>query len=253
MVGQLPTSDWRDEQWVLGYGLYVNTIVYAFLRMFHDDERADRLRSLMNRLDVRKHEGSRHVHEGMVIREKPYFAMSAYKNQNDERFDLLGNSLAVLTGIASHRRATNLMRWIESECHSLRQNGVLATGSPPCLIPFVQPTDPDWRSGYAQFNLPGNYHNGGVWPFICSLHVASCVAVKRYELGEHKLLALTKLVKPARKEGLDWGFNEWLKAQTGEPSGCDWQTWSAALYLYACYCVKHRRTPFFHDIRSERD
>ena len=29
MVAQLPTSDWRDEQWVLGYGLYVNTLVYA--------------------------------------------------------------------------------------------------------------------------------------------------------------------------------------------------------------------------------
>ena len=24
LVAQLPTSDWRDEQWVLGYGLYVN-------------------------------------------------------------------------------------------------------------------------------------------------------------------------------------------------------------------------------------
>ena len=33
MVGQMPTSDWRDEQWVLGYGLFVNTIVYAYLRV----------------------------------------------------------------------------------------------------------------------------------------------------------------------------------------------------------------------------
>ena len=32
MVSQLPTSDWRDEQWVMGYGLYVNTLVYAYLR-----------------------------------------------------------------------------------------------------------------------------------------------------------------------------------------------------------------------------
>jgi glycogen debranching enzyme len=27
LVAQQPTSDWRDEQWVMGYGLYVNTIV----------------------------------------------------------------------------------------------------------------------------------------------------------------------------------------------------------------------------------
>ena len=40
MVAQLPTSDWRDEQWVLGYGLYVNTIVYAYLRLFGQHQRA---------------------------------------------------------------------------------------------------------------------------------------------------------------------------------------------------------------------
>src|SRR5579862_7354664 len=33
MVGQLPTSDWRDEQHVIGYGLYVNMFVYAYLRL----------------------------------------------------------------------------------------------------------------------------------------------------------------------------------------------------------------------------
>jgi len=31
LIAQLPTSDWRDEQWVLGYGLYVNCITYLSL------------------------------------------------------------------------------------------------------------------------------------------------------------------------------------------------------------------------------
>jgi hypothetical protein len=31
LVAQQPTSDWRDEQWVLGYGLFVNTLVYSYL------------------------------------------------------------------------------------------------------------------------------------------------------------------------------------------------------------------------------
>ena len=41
IVAQLPTSDWRDEQWVLGYGLYVNTIVYTYMRLLglHDQSR----------------------------------------------------------------------------------------------------------------------------------------------------------------------------------------------------------------------
>ena len=40
MVSQLPTSDWRDEQWVLGYGLYVNALVYAYLRLYGEHESA---------------------------------------------------------------------------------------------------------------------------------------------------------------------------------------------------------------------
>ena len=52
MVAQLPTSDWRDEQYVMGYGLYVNMIVYAYLRLYGDHESAEQLRGLMSRLEV---------------------------------------------------------------------------------------------------------------------------------------------------------------------------------------------------------
>ena len=45
IVGQLPTSDWRDEQWVVGYGLFVNTIVYTYLRLFGHEEQAKELRT----------------------------------------------------------------------------------------------------------------------------------------------------------------------------------------------------------------
>ena len=40
IVAQQPTSDWRDEQWVYGYGLYVNTLVYTYMRLFGMDEEA---------------------------------------------------------------------------------------------------------------------------------------------------------------------------------------------------------------------
>ena len=45
MVGQLPTSDWRDEQWVLGFGLFVNTVVYCYLRLLGQNEKAASLRN----------------------------------------------------------------------------------------------------------------------------------------------------------------------------------------------------------------
>jgi hypothetical protein len=55
---------------------------------------------------------------------------------------------------------------------------------------------------------------------------------------------LTGLIKISNDKSLDFGFNEWIKAQDGKVMGQDWQTWSAALYLYAAKCVEEKRTPF---------
>ena len=37
------------------------------------------------------------------------------------------------------------------------------------------------------------------------------------DLAERKLLALTELVKPWHENAAEWGFNEWIHAQTGKP------------------------------------
>jgi len=42
----------------------------------------------------------------------------------------------------------------------------------------------------------------------------------------------------------------WIKAQNVKPMGQDWQTWSAALFLYATRCVEENGTPFFNEIRN---
>jgi len=253
MVAQQPTSDWRDEQWVLGYGLYVNTLVYMYLRLHGRKAEARLLRKMMNRFDVRRKQPYSQVHEGLVVRHKPYYALWAYKVLNDERFDLLGNSLAILSGIASARRADKMIWWIEAECDALRESGQLAVDLPPNLFPYIQPGDADWRPRYEQFNQPGQYHNGGVWPFICGFYIAAIAAMGHWRLADRKLQALTELVKPARDQALEFGFNEWIKAQDGMPHGQDWQTWSAAMYLYAAACVEQRKLLFLEGPRVASD
>jgi hypothetical protein len=250
MVSQLPTSDWRDEQYVMGYGLFVNMIVYAYLRLFGEHDSADELRGLMDRLEVSCEEKKSYEQEAIVEPTAPYFALYAYKIMRSDRFDLLGNSLAILTGIASPQRATNLLDWIEAECEAMRGRGELAVDLAPCLFPYILPHHADWLPRYERYNRPGDYHNGGVWPFICGFHVAACVAAGQMDLAERKLSALTELVKPWHEDAAEWGFNEWIHAQTGKPSGRDWQTWSAAMYLYAAECVQQKGTPFFDLIRK---
>lgn len=252
LVAQQPTSDWRDEQWVTGYGLYVNTLVYSYLRLFGQHEKADALSRLMSRFAILGGIQHRHVHEGMVVSHKPYYAFWSYKIYSSERFDLLGNSLAILSGLASTSRAKKMVRWIESECREMKRIGVLTLDLPPNFFPFIDPVDPDWLERYSEYNNPGEYHNGGIWPFICGLYVAALVAAGRQKLAEKKLLALTDAIKASNGSNLDFGFNEWLKAQDGQPMGQDWQSWTAALYLYAVTCVEEKRTPFFDDIRDFR-
>ncbi len=249
MLAQQPTSDWRDEQWVVGYGLFVNTLYYIALKFYGYRSRAEKLKKLMNRLTVTAHHKHAHVHEGLRMRRKPYYALWALKVHSNERFDLVGNSLAILAGIPSYSRARDTISWVEAECRHLRKLGLLALNLPPNLFPYVESDHPDWRRRYEEYNKPGEYHNGGVWPFTCALYAASQVAAGRLKLAKRTLHELTQLVKLSRRKDLEFGFNEWFKAQDGTPRGQDWQTWSAALYLYAAVCVEQGRTPFFDKLR----
>jgi hypothetical protein len=251
LIAQQPTSDWRDEQWVTGYGLYVNALVYSYLRLLGRDERADKVRQEMGRFTISGAQNHHHVHEGLVVKHKPYYAFWSYKIYSSERFDLLGNSLAILLGLASPSRAEEMISWIEEECSEMNRRGELAVDLPPNFFPFIRPSDPDWLPRYEIFNNPGEYHNGGIWPFICGFYVAALVAAKRYALASEKLMVLTHYIKISNSGNVGYGFNEWIKAQNGKPMGQDWQTWSAALYLYAAKCVESRGTPFFDQIRND--
>jgi len=78
-------------------------------------------------------------------------------------------------------------------------------------------------------------------------------AAGRRRLARRKLAALADLVRAAREARVAFGFNEWFRAQDGSPQGQDWQTWSAAMYLYAHACVARGRTPFFDEIREPNE
>jgi hypothetical protein len=250
LVAQQPTSDWRDEQWVPGYGLFVNTLMHTALRLWGRHDEAEALRALINQPIVKAGWKDAHVHEGLAIPDQPYYALWSYKVHSSERFDLLGNSLAILSGVASRSKANAIIDWVEAECQGLREHGELVGNLPPCLFPYIQPSDGDWHPRYELFNKPGEYHNGGVWPFIVGFYIAALVAAGRTELAREKLDRLTELVRPVREARTEWGFNEWIRAEDGTPRGQDWQTWSAAMYLYAAAAVEQNRTPFFDGIRD---
>ncbi|MEO7978238.1 glycoside hydrolase 100 family protein [Flavobacterium sp.] len=199
----------------------------------------------MQHFTITKGSNKTHLQEGMVVKKIPYYALWSYKIYSSERFDLLGNSLAILSGLAPLDRAENMISWIEQQCQSMIQNSELAMPLAPNLFPFILPEDEDWLPRYQIYNRPGDYHNGGIWPFVSGFHIAALTAAGKHKLAREKLDSLTSLIKVSHNKELEYGFNEWYKAQDGQPMGQDWQTWSAAMYLYAVKCVELKSTPFF--------
>ncbi|HKJ67208.1 MAG TPA: hypothetical protein VKA68_04575 [bacterium] len=61
---------------------------------------------------------------------------------------------------------------------------------------------------------------------------------------------MTDLIRHARKQHLEYGFNEWYRAGDGTTRGQEWQTWSASMYIYAAGSVLRGTTPFFDGMRS---
>jgi glycogen debranching enzyme len=116
------------------------------------------------------------------------------------------------------------------------------------FFPYIHPGDEDWQPRMEYYNQMGNYHNGGIWPFICGFYIAALVKAGEFGLAEEKIDELTRLIQISRGPGLEFGFNEWYKAQDGHPMGQDWQTWSAAMYLYASTAVEQKSTIFFEDL-----
>lgn len=250
LIAQQPTSDWRDEQWVPGYGLFVNVVTFSALKLLGREGSANNLGDAISQNTHASDPDRFGKNEGLAIKGKPYYALWSYKAYSNDRFDLLGNSLAILSGLASPEKAKEMITWIEKESDAMHKSKDLRIDVTPNFFPFILPEDADWLPRYSIYNKPGDYHNGGIWPFVSGFYITALVANKQFELAQKKLIALTHIIKIGTNDKLSFGFNEWYKAQTGEPMGQDWQTWSASNYLYAYSCVRDRRTPFFEEIRS---
>ncbi len=166
----------------------------------------------------------------------PYMAFRDYA----DRFDTMGNLLAILFGVADKPKADKILDYIHG-------SGLNEPFPVRALYPPVQPGERDWREYYRVRNLnqPHHYHNGGAWPFIGGVYVAALVQAGRLEEARCQLDKLTAMVRLG-KSG-EWEFNEWFHGQSGKPMGYAGQSWSAAMYLFAADAVEHSRVSIFNE------
>jgi len=143
------------------------------------------------------------------------------------RCDVLGNVLAFLSNVLDADRARTAFKFMWGV-------GVNEPYPVANLYPAVQSGDPDWRSYYTVnlLNLPGHYHNGGIWPFIGGAWVRFIHRLGLYEVACRELLKLAQLNRLGKNQ--EWEFNEWVHSRTGRPMGKCFQAWSASSYIHAC-------------------
>ena len=152
-----------------------------------------------------------------------------------EWFDSFGNLLSILCGLADEEQTASILAFIE-------RHGLASPYPIKAIDPPLRPGDPDWREYYrfGDLNLPHQYHNGGIWPFLGGFYVAALVKAGRHGKAREELERLAAL----NGKG-DWAFNEWFHGESAEPRGMERQAWSAGMYIYAFEAVKAGRTVFF--------
>ena len=176
-----------------------------------------------------------------TISSRPFYLPWVAFREYGDYCDSLGNIFAILTGIADGHRAEHILRY-------MRQVGMDNPYPTKAIHPPIYPGESNWREYYRSrnLNLPHQYHNGGIWPLIGGLHVASLVRRK----WESEAVTLLGNLAEADRQGIEgeWEFNEWMHGESGRPMGYGKQAWSAASYLYAEHAVRCGTLPLFDDL-----
>ncbi len=271
-------ADWEDLFAVPGKGLYVNLLYYAALRKAivlaeasGDGKRGDRYRKKAASLSARINRyfwhrgdiddllahlkpslgtetfskkgrdslGRKHIlPRKHILKNHSYYLPYLTFRDFGEWFDSFGNLLAILTGVAKKRRPLIIL-------DLFREFDLDRPFPVKSIYPPIAPGDKDWRYYYkfGNLNIPHNYHNGGIWPFLGGFYVAALVKMRKYGRAEKALTALARLNEKGKEQS--WEFNEWFQGKTGKPMGMAEQAWSAGMYIYAYEAVRRKKTPFF--------
>ena len=230
LIEQQESTDWMDIIANRGHVLYTNVLYFAALEMRQRIKRAHLVREAIN---------------GFLWNDnKGYFRPYAWKQESGDWFDTAANCFAIAFGLADEEQTESILNYIEK--HKLDSPYPVRTMHPP-----IQPGDKDWREYYRtehDLNLPDQYHNGGIWPWVGGLYVAALVRAGRLEKAKSAIYRLALADRLGKKR--EWELNEWLHGISGEPRGSADQAWSAGMFIYAYTCVKEGREPVLGALES---
>ncbi len=174
-----------------------------------------------------------------VLVKRPYFLPYIAFRDFGDYCDVFGNLLAILFGVVNSAQEKRILDYLD-------QVGIADPYPVRVLHPIIHPGNKDWREYYRNnnLNIPEQYHNGGIWPFVGGFYIAALIKAGRIEQANQHLEKLAELNRLGVHE--EWEFNEWCHGRTGKPMGYPHQAWSAGMYIFAYHCVRNEKVPFLN-------
>ncbi len=249
LLQQNEASDWADIMPRSGFVLYTNALWFQVKRLYRLPRAEDTLRNANHLFhpfgtelaEYRRARLLAHYARNKARNRKLYLSFVNFSFFGDEG-DTFGNVLAVLMGLADAARARQVLR-------ALHAAGV-DKHYPVCVVCDPLPEASFlWRPYMMRHrqNLPWQYHNGGIWPFVGAFWVAAQATLKERASAQADL----ERVAAANAIG-NWAFNEWLHGVTAEPAGMPGQSWNAAAFLIAQHAVSVGNPFAVDDVRAPR-
>ncbi len=228
LLQQNEASDWADIMPRSGFVLYTNALWHLVKRLYRLPQ-AEETWNNANHLFNPFGEALVTYRRALLLAD---YARSRARNRElylsfvnfaffGDEGDAFGNVLAILCGLADAPQARRIVGALERAQVNVRYP-LRVTCDPVPEDSFL------WRPYMMRHkqNLPWQYHNGGIWPFVGGFWVAALAACGMRELARDELAK----VAAANQLG-NWAFNEWLHGQTFARSGMTGQSWNAAAFL----------------------
>ena len=235
LLQQNEASDWADIMPRSGFVLYTNALWYHVKKLYHVAT-AGKTRHFFRHLffpfdkSCSEHRRVRiltdYVKGGATQRD--FFLSFVNFSFWGEEVDVFGNVLSCLFTIPLLKKRTSILDAL------LREKANRPWPVRSVLFPIAR-NNPLWRPYMERHkqNLPHQYHNGGIWPFVAGFWVMLLTKTGRKELAWQELARYAEVCRVN-----NWSFNEWFHGRTGEPMGMNGQSWNAAMFIMAYHALK---------------
>ncbi|MBC6490867.1 glycoside hydrolase 100 family protein [Flavihumibacter stibioxidans] len=239
------SGDWADEYIQHGYILFNQLLRIWALRLAGDvfdrkdwKENAAVITSVVqanfwNSLEAQKLYAPNLAHQ---LEHAPldFWFMGFNPSRIYSQFDLQANILALLLGIGNAEQDNILLELLTGFFHK-KQNLL------PSFFPNIGFDDPDMQElqhnyAFTFRNLPGEFHNGGLWP-VWNGWLAAALCVKNRNALARDITAKIETANSLNNHE----YNECLHGETGQPIGVPHCAWSAGGHILAINYLEGKR------------